>query len=162
MIIADSCSVILLAKATLLEAAAESHNIAVTKEVFEEVTAGKKRMAADALLVEKLHKENKLHVKAAEAKTAKKLAKDFNMGRGEASTIAVAIRENCIVATDNRQGRKAAFINNLPLIGSPEIAVSLWKKGIITKGKAKDALSVLKKEGWFDSYIIEKAMEDVK
>ncbi len=162
MLIADSCSIILLAKATLLEAAAETYKIAVTKDVLEEVTAGKKHMSADALLVERLYKERKLQIEAGEARIAQKLAKDFNMGLGEASTIAAALKERCIVATDNRQGRKAAFINSLPLVGSPEIAVSLWKKGKITREKAKIALNVLKKEGWFDPYIIEKAMEDLK
>ncbi len=162
MIVMDSCSVILLAKAILLETAAAEYKIAVTAEVEKEVLKGKKDKLTDALLVERLVKESKLKVIDIDKKLSQKVADDFNMGKGEASTIAAAISGKCIAATDNRQGRKAAVVNNIPLVGSPEIVVSLCREKMITKEKASVALKVLKEEGWFDQYIIEKAMEDVK
>lgn len=162
MIVMDSCSAILLAKATLLETAAEEYEIAITAQVEEEVLKGKKDKLIDALLVERLVKESKLKVIEIGRKLSRKVADDFNMGKGEASTIAAAIKFKCVAATDNRQGRKAAVVNNIPLVGSPEIAVSLCREKKITKEKASAALKVLKEEGWFDQHIIEKAMEDVK
>ena len=162
MIIADSCSVILLAKATLLERAIETYNINITKIVLEEIMKGKENMSTDALIVEKLKENNKLNIIDDDKKITQRLELDFNMGLGEASTISMAITEKCIIATDNKQGRKAAFINNLNLVGSPDIVVSLWKKEKISKEKAIDSLETLRKEGWFDNYIIEKAMDDIR
>ncbi len=162
MIVMDACSVILLAKATLLETAAVAYKVAITAQVEEEVLEGKKDKRADALLVERLMRESKLKVIDVDKKISQKIAGDFNMGKGEASTIAAAIKDKCIAATDNRQGRKAAVVNNIPLVGSPEIAVSLCREKMITKEKAAAALNVLREEGWFDQHIIEKAMEDIK
>ncbi|MBI2151396.1 hypothetical protein HYU21_01570 [Candidatus Woesearchaeota archaeon] len=85
------------------------------------------------------------------------------MGKGEASIIAVSIGQNdSLVATDNKQGRKAAQINNIHLIGSIEIIISLYQQKKISLEKAKLSLQILKQEGWFNPYLIEKAMEDLK
>src|SRR3989344_3107677 len=115
MLIMDSCTAILLGKASILEATTESFKTAVTAKVLEEVLKGKKDMSADALLVDRLSKENKIITVEADTEITQKMIKDFNLGQGEASTIAAAIKEEgAIVATDNRQGRKAAIINRLP------------------------------------------------
>ena len=71
-------------------------------------------------------------------------------------------QKNCAVATDNRQGRKAAKINNLSFVGSIEIVVALFKNKKISFEKTMTALKILRITGWFDDYLIEKAMEDVK
>lgn len=162
MIVMDSCTVILLAKASVLEAFAEVHEARITGNVLDEVLKGKEKMQQDALLLERLHKEGKIVIIEHSKAVAGKLMKDFNMGKGEASTVAAAIGKNCVVATDNKQGRKAAAVNNLGLVGSPEITVSLYKKKEISKEKAAASIKTLKKEGWFGSYLIEKALEDVK
>jgi len=162
-LVVDACSAILLAKASVFEQLTFAFEIKMTKDVFEEVIAGKKRMFQDALLIDRLHKEKKVTLVKADSQVTKKLMKDFNMGGGEASTIARGLTEkNTIIITDNRQGRKAASINDLPLAGSIELIVSLFKKNKITKDKALNALKILKEEGWFNTYLIEKAMEDVK
>lgn len=162
MIIADSCSIILLAKATILEKTIEVYNLNITPKVLEEVIKGKDKMHLDALIVEKLKNENKLKITEDNKMITQKLAVDFNMGFGEASTISAAKDKKCIVVTDNKQGRKVALINNIDLVGSPDVIVGLFKKKKISKEKAISALNVLKKEGWFENYILEKAREDIK
>lgn len=161
-IVIDSCSLILLAKATVLSKVSENYKLIVTHEVYEEVMKGKKEMFKDALLVEKLAIEKKINLVKTNSALMNKLAKDFNMGFGEASTIAVAIKQKHIVATDNRQGRKAVEINSMHLVGSLEIIVSLFRKNKIDKEKAISAIIILKEEGWFSGYLIEKALEDLK
>ncbi len=158
----DACSAILLAKAGVLEKALERYDTEITKQAYEEVIAGKKEMFADALMIERLSKEGKLKFASDEEKAREKLEKDFNMGKGEAATISVAITNKKGVITDNRQGRKAATINNLPLIGSIEIVVDLYKRRAINSLKASEALKTLREEGWFEGYLIEKAMEDIQ
>ena len=158
----DSCSIILLAKASVLEKVLDSYNLLVTTEVYSEVIKGKEKMFKDALLIEKLKKEDKITLVNTDVKIKKKIIQDFNMGEGESSVVALGIKNSNIVATDNRQGRKAAEINNVQLLGSIEIIVSLLKQGKINHEKASEALKILKEEGWFDNNLIEKAMEDVK
>ncbi len=161
-IVIDSCSIILLAKASILEKFLDSYDLLVTTEVYNEVIKGKEKMFKDALLIEKLNKEDKLVIVKTDTKIKKKIMQDFNMGEGESSVIALGIKNSYTVATDNKQGRRAAEINNIPLVGSIEITVSLLKKRKIDYEKASEALRILKEEGWFDNTLIEKAMEDIK
>lgn len=158
-LVMDACTLILLAKASVLETVLKNFEVSTTQEVYDEVLAGKENKFEDAFLVERLR-----HLMTiVKGKESKKFAKDFNMGEGEASIIAFAVsNKKYIVATDNRQGRKAARVSMLPLVGSMELIVNLNTKGKINKEKAVSALKSLQKEGWFDNYLIEKALEDVK
>ena len=162
-IIIDSCSVILLSKASVLEKVSEQHDASVTEEVFHEVMAGKEKKFLDALLLERLFKEKKIgksHIK--NKKLMGKLEEDFGLGEGEASTLALAIETNQIIMTDNKQGRKTAKTYGLKLSGSPEAIVSLFKAKKISENKAIEALKILREFGWFNDYIIEKSMKEIK
>ncbi|MFA4886818.1 MAG: hypothetical protein WC595_01265 [Candidatus Nanoarchaeia archaeon] len=162
-IAADACTLILLAKASVLEKGTEAFKVTMTAEVYEEVLKGKGKMAEDAFLIERLEKEKKITVVRSLKKMTEELIKNFEMGKGEASVISLALEEKgMVIATDNRQGRKVAKINNLNLVGSLELVVALFKKGKITSEKALSALKVLETEGWFDDYLIEKTKEDIK
>lgn len=161
-IIIDACSAILLAKASVFEKVLDSYNVIMPQEVYDEVIKGKEKLFADALLVERLKKENKIKVVKVNQKLKNKIRKDFNMGDGESSVLSSALEGNLIVFTDNRQGRKAAATNSIPLIGSPEIMVSLYKKKIIDYDKIINALKIIDEQGWFENYILEKIREDLK
>ena len=109
----DACSAILLAKATLLETVFETYDIQITKQAYEEVAEGKKEMFADALLIERLNREKKIRFTEANTAVVRKFMQDFNMGEGEAATIAAAVKEKKGAITDNNQGRKAAQNSNI-------------------------------------------------
>lgn len=162
-IVIDACSIILLAKASVLEVCAGVHHFCVTKSVFDEVLEGKKKFFADAFLLEKLVKEKKIFVEETDTRVTAKLIQDFRFGEGEASTVAFGIgKKEMLIATDNKQGRKAAQIYGLSLVGSIEIIVSLYIKKKINKIKAKEAIKKLQEEGWFHPLLIERAMEDIE
>lgn len=160
----DSCSMILLAKASALEAFADNYSLFAASNAYKEVLKGKSKKFIDALLAEKLVKKNKIIVrKAKNTSVVKKLMNDFNIGIGEAETLTLVLDKRCdAVCTDNKQGRKTAVLNNLNLIGSIDAVVSLYKLKQIDKNKAIGALNGLKEFGWFHEYLIEKALEDVK
>ncbi len=158
----DACSVILLAKASVLEAVADQHSVCVTKSVYDEVLQGKQKKYEDALLLERLRDAQKIKIVTADEAFVCKLMNDFNMEEGEASTIAFGLANKAIVATDNRQGRKAARVNGLQLVGSIELIVHLVQLKRINKAKGKAALETLRKNGWFDNSLIERALEDVQ
>ena len=159
----DSCSIILLSKATVLESFSKNYNLCITEEVYEEVLEGKHEKFIDALLTEKLVNENKIKIIKINDEIANKLIQDFNLGIGEAKTLGLLLDNKCeVIITDNKQGRKAAAIYNLNLAGSIDVIISLYKLKIIDKEKAISALKKLRDFGWFNEYLIENAMEDVK
>lgn len=163
MILMDACTAILLAKSTVLESAAKTFKVVLPKSVYEEVLAGKEKKFADALLTEKLVQNKIITIKDVENKKMRDMIRhNFGMGIGEADIIALALEENQMIATDNKQGRKAASVNSLKLIGSPEIVFALAKMGKISKDKAKQSLKILKNEGWFNDLLIERLMEDIE
>jgi predicted nucleic acid-binding protein len=162
-IVADACSVILLARATILEPLTKWHDLLMPRSVYDEVIAGKKEKLMDALLTERLCFEKKITVKESKNKELiEKMKCDFGLGSGEAETIAVSLEEKSAVLTDNRQGRKVSKIYGLPLLGSLEVVLSLYKNKKIGGKKALDALQKLKRFGWFDDYLIQHCILEVK
>lgn len=160
----DSCSIILLAKSSILETFAKHYDLFITEEVYKEVLKGKDEKFMDALLTENLVKERKIKLAhITNNSIIKKLMCDFGMGIGEAETLALAINKQCDAAlTDNKQGRKSAFIHGLNLIGSVEAITSLHRLKLIDGDKAAEGLKKLREFGWFQDYLIDKALEDVK
>lgn len=160
----DSCSIILLAKATVLETFAHEHSLLTTEEIYKEVLEGKDKKLIDALLTERLIKEKKIGIiKATNKGLIKKLVKDLNLGIGEAGALSLVMDNQCeAIATDNKQGRKAATIHGLNLIGSIDVIVALYKLKLISKDKAVNGLRVLREFGWFHDYLIDSALEEIK
>ena len=159
----DACTVILLAKAGVLEDLVKAHTTFIPEGAYKEVVEGKKDMLADALITERLVGERLLEVvKSKDTKMLQKLEGDFGLGKGESETINIYFEKKLdAVATDNRQGRKTAKIHAIPLLGSPEIIVHLFKVGKIDRAKALLALKSLEEFGWFDGYLLEKAKDDL-
>ena len=135
----------------------------ITDEVYNEVMEGKDKQLFDALLLERLVEEKKIAVEHQLNKDCvQKIILDFGAGMGEAESLALALTtKDKIIVTDNKQGRKVAKIQGLNLLGSIDVVVALRKTGKISKEKALQALHILKKEGWFQEYLLEKAMEDI-
>ena len=160
----DLCSIILLAKATILEILSDKHDLFVTEEVYKEILKGRDKKFIDAFLTEKLVKEKKIKIiDITSTSLIKKLMQDFNLGIGEAETLALVIDKQCdTVLTHNKQGRKTAFIYNLNLIGSIDAITALYKLRSIDKDKAVGGLKRLREFGWFQDYLIDSALEDVK
>lgn len=159
----DACSAILLSKASSIDIFTKKHNIVITTLAYDEIIKGKEKKFDDALLIEKLFNERAFRkVEIKNKKLFRKFQYDFGLGDGESSTIVFAIENKIAVLTDNKQARKASKIYGLKLIGSPEIVVSLFKAKAVNKDKAFYALEKLRKAGWFQDYIIEMAMEEIK
>lgn len=159
----DACSIILLARATVLELLAEWRELLIPRHVYGEVVVGKKEKFMDALLTERLCLEKKIMVKESKnRKLLEKMKYDFGLGSGEAEAIVLSLEEKSAVLTDNRQGRKLSKIHGLPLLGSLEIVSGLYENKKIDRGKALDALQKLKRFGWFDDYLIQHCIEEVE
>ena len=163
-LVIDACSVILLAKATVLEEFSKWKKIVITIGVYNEVLEGKSKRLIDALLLERLVEEKKIPIKNYTKKEMiQKITGDFGLGVGEAESIALALEnKEKTVLTDNKQGRKAAKVYGLKLLGSVEVVMSLYKKKRTSKEKTISALRALKEKGWFQDYLIEEALGEVQ
>lgn len=162
-IVIDACSVILLSKAGVIGIFSKWHNIAITNQAYDEVMKGKEKKFEDAFAVEKLCNEKT--IKKADLKNDRLsniIQKDFGFGEGESTSVAYAIKSKFAILTDNKQARKAARIYGLKLIGSPEVVVGLFKANKISGDKTLSSLEALSKTGWFESYIIDKAKEEMQ
>lgn len=162
-LVVDACSIILLAKANVLEELAMWKEIVITDSVYNEVIEGKNKQLLDALVLERLAEENKISIKRdINKELIKKLTGDFGLGAGEAESIALALEADKVLLTDNKQGRKAAKVYGLKLLGSIEVVTALYKAKKISKEKAMSAMNILKKNGWFNDYLIEEALREVQ
>ncbi|HLC71974.1 MAG TPA: hypothetical protein VJH37_00160 [Candidatus Nanoarchaeia archaeon] len=162
-VVIDACSIILLAKSSVLETLAKWRKIIVTEGVYNEVLEGKNKKFLDALLLDRLVGEKKISIeKKLKKEVVQKLTNDFGLGIGEAESITLALESNALMITDNKQGRKAAKVQGLSLIGSIETVTALYKTKRIDKEKAINTLKILKRVGWFQDYLIEEAMGDVQ
>lgn len=162
-VVIDACSIILLAKSSVLETLTKWMEVMITEGVYNEVVEGKNKKLLDALVLERLVEEKKITIETKYKKeVVQKFTNDFSLGLGEAESVALALESNSIVITDNKQGRKAAKVQGLQLVGSIETIIALYKTKNIDKEKAINALKVLKRVGWFQEYLIEEAMGDVQ
>ena len=58
--------------------------------------------------------------------------------------------------------KKTAFIYDLNLIGSIDAITALYKLRSIDKDKAIEGLKRLREFGWFQGYLIDSALEDIR
>lgn len=163
-LVVDACSIILLAKATVLEEVAKWRQVMISTGVYKEVMEGKGKQGIDALILEKLGEEKKITIKNnIKKELVEKLMTDLGLGDGEAESIALALEtKEKMIVTDNKQGRKAAKVQGLRLSGSIEIIMALYKTKRISKEKIQSALRTLKEKGWFQDYLIEEALREVQ
>ncbi len=158
----DSSAIILLAKADILRQACSIANLETTEEVKAEVMQGLKKSKKDALYLQELAKEGKIKIVKIESRLAEKFKKDFNLGPGEASIIALSIKQKIPMTTDDNKARKIGKILGLQVLPSLNFPVILYRKKKISYEKAKAALSVMEREGWFGEDVIREAFNNLK
>ena len=158
----DSSGIILLAKSSLLREACLLTELETSEEVKSEVMAGLERGRKDALYMQELVKERKIKITEFDKKLCEKFRKDFNIGLGEASVIALSASKKMNLITDDNKARKVGKVIGLDVLSSLDFPVILYKKGIITYDKARDCLEVLKKEGWFSESVLIEAFNALK
>jgi len=151
VLIADSSTIILLAKVTLLRTFAGEKNIVITRMVKAEVL--KKKELEDAKIISALLQE-KIITETQKKSEFQKLMDDFGIGAGEAETIASAYKERNIVATDDWRAIKACKTLGIKFITAIHCLIYLVKNGKLDKKMARAKLKTLEKYGRYDTEII--------
>lgn len=116
MLVFNASTMILLAKAELLEGFLDSvgPQVAILKEVEKECCGARK--SPDALLIQKAISEKKIKVVAIRnQRLCEKIQGDFPLARGEAEAVALAVSEKAgLGAIDDKQGINACKLLRIP------------------------------------------------
>lgn len=159
MIVFDASTLILIAKVELLDSflAGIKLEAAIPVEVERECCGVKKTL--DALVIQKALDESR--IKVIEVKNKKLVAKlqaDFDLGKGEAEAIALALKEKArLLAIDDKSGINACKLLGMGFTTAVGILVRSREKGLLDRGSAIAKLAALAGHGRYKDSIIEDA-----
>jgi predicted nucleic acid-binding protein len=159
MIIFDSSTLILIARIELLGpflAAVESR-VAIPLEVERECCGVKRTL--DALTIQKALEESRIQVVAVKNRQVMaKLQVDFNLGKGEAEAIALALKEKAqLLGIDDKNGINASKLLGIPFTTAVDILIRSCEKGLLDHQAAVAKLQALAEYGRYKPAIIEDA-----
>lgn len=161
MFIFDSSTLILTTKIELLPQFLNNigMDVSIPKAVEEECCGANKTL--DALIIRKALDDEKIQVhKVRNAKTVAKLIEDFNMGRGEAEAIALALEQKAlIVGIDDKCGIDACKLLGLPFTTAIGLLIRSRQKDLIDLDDARARLSALARYGRYRKSILEDALK---
>jgi predicted nucleic acid-binding protein len=159
MIVVDASTLILLAKAELLEKFLEqiAQEVVIPKEVERESCRVKKSF--DALIIQRAIREKKIAVKAIKDRNlVAQLQRDFALALGEAEAIALAIaRRARLVAIDDKSGINACKLLRVAFTTALAILVRMYEKGLIDRETATAKLGALERYGRYKADIVADA-----
>lgn len=158
-IVFDSLTAILLAKIQLLSTVTKELKIIFTESVKEETI--KKKDNLDSKLITKLIIENKIKVIKTKRSQVNKLAKEFNIERGEAEALELANKKKSLLATDDGPSIKVCKILNIKFTTAIHFLVQFYEKGLLDKKIALEKLKSLEKYGGYDYEIIKDAKNKI-
>jgi len=163
MIIFDASTMILLAKIDILELFVSSFNgeILMPEEVRREVCVEGRE---ETPLIIKLIETGKIDVLKVKNRTAlKKFTGDFNIDRGEAEALALAMQEKAdLIATDDRNAIRACKMLNIDFVTAVAILVRAHEKYLIDRDETLIKLKKLHSVGRYSRAIIESAEKQIK
>jgi predicted nucleic acid-binding protein len=159
MMVVDASTLILLAKAELLEKFLDqiAQEVVIPKEVERESCRVKKSF--DALIIQRAISEKKIAVKAIKDRNlVAQLQRDFALALGEAEAIALAIaRRARLVAIDDKSGINACKLLRVAFTTALAILVRMHEKGLIDRETATAKLGALERYGRYKADIVADA-----
>lgn len=157
MFVFDASTLILIAKAELLDLflAGFKLKVAIPGEVEKECCGAKKTL--DALTIQKALDESRMKVIAVKnRKLVAKLQADFSLGKGEAEAIALAVTEKAqLLGIDDKNGINACKLLGVAFTTAVGILVRSREKGLIGRSSALAKLETLANFGRYKNSIIE-------
>ena len=156
-IVADSSSLILLAKCTLLKIVCDLFDVMVPKAVIIEVASEDLvKNYPDAALILKLTSKRAIKVKEP---GSDRPSFPLSLHRGEEEALVLAIKMNdSLLVTDDGKAIKAARFFNVPFIITPKIVVELFRLQKISFKKARESIEKLGKIGRYSPEICAEAL----
>ena len=157
MFVFDASTLILTTKTELLHLFLSDirMEVAIPKAVEQECCGANKTL--DALVIRKALDDGRIKVrKVRNGKLVAKLISDFNMGRGEAEAIVLAIAEKAqVLGIDDKNGINSCKLLGLAFTTAIGILVRSHEKGLLTRSEALTKLATLAKHGRYKESILE-------
>jgi len=156
-IVADSTTLILLAKCGLLEVVSILYEIIVPSMVIKEAAAEElSRNYSDAAIIRDLVSKDRLKVKHPDSS---KLRIPLKLHQGEEDALRLALESaETLLATDDGKAIKAARFLKIPFIITPKIVVDLFMRDKISFMKARQSIEKLGKIGRYSPDIIAESI----
>ncbi len=156
-LVADSSTLILLAKCSLLEILCSLFEVIVPSTVNDEVASEDLvRKYADAALISELTLKGAIRV---QSPSISGFPLPISLHRGEKDALLLAIKlGRSLFATDDGKAIKAARFLKVPFIITPKIVVELFRLEKISFKKARESLEKLGKIGRYSPEIIADAL----
>jgi len=118
----------------------------VKREVVDE---GKRKGVPDAIVLEKMFKNNVFKVtEAKNQKFLRSLLETRGLHITDAEVIAIAKERGGIAVIDDEVARKTARIYGISYVGTSYILIRAVLQGLITKERAKQAINEMVSAGW--------------
>ncbi len=157
MIVLDSSTIILLAKAEILDTLLNSYkgDAIIPEAVERESAAGQ---TFDALLIRRRLDEGRIKIREVKDERTEKVMKDFGLNLGEAEAIILALEsKGSVLGTDDRNAINACKLLHIPFTTAIGVLIRSREKNLVTKEEAIEKLSRLAAYGWYKKEIIEDA-----
>ncbi len=163
MLIFDSSSMILLAKAGLLEKLVADREAVIPVLIYTEaVIRGKDKGREDAYRIESLVKSGKIIVQEPKKSTCIEIGNLFNLHGGERDVLALAKDMNIkSIICDDKKAINAGKVLGFKFTTALNITVAMCMKGKISKSEAEEIIDILDEFGWYSNKIIKKARQDL-
>ena len=160
IVVADSSSLILLAKIEVLDVFSKNTELYIPTSVFDECVRkvdGKKYPSAQ--VINELVEAKQIMV----SKVVKNIKLPLQLGKGEEDAIKLMIEIKAdLLACDDGKAIKICRFLKLPFIVTPKIVSSLYTKKMITLKKAKESLENLQIFGRYSPDIIARAFLELQ
>lgn len=155
-IIFDSSSLILLAKIEIIQTVTEDTQLIIPERVRIEST--KKKFLDGKLILSLIEKNNIKVIRVKKQNTINKLCKDFNIHRGEAEALALAISKNAPLTVDDLPTINACKILNHSFLTAIHFLIDITKRGKLDKEISFVKLEKLSMYGRYKKRIIDDAI----
>ena len=161
MIVLDTSTLVLLAKADVLPLLVENTPLVIPHEVESEALA--KPSLYDAQVIARLVQAGAIRVtKKGSSIQRRRLERDFKLGIGEAAAVLLAMERRLPLGTDDGLAIKAAKILNVPFLTALHVVMALYQQGRLDRRVASAKLDALQRWGRYALPILEVAREQLR
>ena len=161
LIVGDASSLILLAKANILDDLLELTDIIIPTIVQQEIMKGKEKNKQDAYYIEQLINQNKIQIEEPSEINVSKIKFIYRLDAGELYAITLAREKGIDLLIDDRDGIIVCHKLNIRIHTALMILEELIIGKFISIDKAKFALTLLIENGRYTSNDIKNINERV-
>src|SRR3989338_1266115 len=156
LLVLDASTLILAVKVEVLPLIVGRIPTVITPQVAAEGTRQRERW--DAKAIQQLIDDRRITIVRAQPVLAHRLAEDFRMAGGEASTLALAKVRDAIAGTDDGVAIKACKVLGIPFVTAVHLLLGAYEQRLIDRQAALVRLEQLQKFGRYHPRILEDAM----